>query len=219
MPGTNNPLGVVQAVRMRVSLLDSNGVPTPGAGKGYVSSALTELVFKPVTADAPDIEERNGEGVVCVSYKGKKTLKRIEGTIKLCTPDPYLLVFLAGASLIDIGNAKPFGWQYPAIGEINPPPISIEVWSRRVDDGVEDINFPYEWGVLPRVKNMMLGEHKLANGAVMPTIDFEGYENPNWFDGPDERWIGASDRVFNSQPIPASYLPVASTSPTATVAS
>lgn len=219
MAGTNNPLGVVQAIRMRVSLLDSNGVPTPGANKGYVTSALTELSFKGVYADAPEIEERNGEGVICVSYKGKKSLKRGEGTLKICTPDPYLLVFLAGAALIDIGNAKPFGWQYPAIGEVNPTPVSVEVWSRRVDDGVEDANFPYEWGVLPRLKNMTLGEHKLANGAVMPSIDFECYENPNWFDGPDEHWIGASDRIFNSQPVPISYLPAASSSPTTTVTS
>lgn len=216
MPGVNNPLGVVQAYRMRLTKLDTNGVPTPGAGKMYVTSSLIEITATPVYKEATEIEQDNGEGVLCVNYKGKRTLKRLDGKIMVCTPDPYLMDFLAGCSVIDPGTG-PLGFQYPAIGESDPSPISIEVWSKRVDDGVLDANYPAWWHVWPRVINMTIGENKVGNNAIVPTLMFEAYENANWYDGPLNNWVGASDRCYQAEPCAASKVPTAA-STLATVA-
>lgn len=209
MPGVNNPLGVVQANRMRLCKLDSNGVPTPGAGKLYVTKALIELTSSPVYAESPEIEERNSEGTVCVNFKGRKSLKRLDGKITVCSPDPYLMNFLAGAGVIDPGSG-PLGWSWPKIGEIDPTPISIELWAKRILNGYQDTDYPWMWSVYPRVTNMTIGEQKKGNNAEMPTFTFEAYENPNWYDGPANNWVGASDSVYHEVPCRDAKVPAAS---------
>lgn len=209
MPGTNNPLGVVQAFRMALTKLDSNGVPTPAAGKRYVTASLVSAVITPVYKDGTVIEQENGEGVTCVYFKGNDSLQRVDVQITVCTPDPYLMEFLAGCAVLDKGSGS-LGWALPSIGEIEPTDIGIELWAKRVDDGVVDSAEPYDWHLLPRFRNGRLGAVTLGNNAVVPQITGQGYENMNWFDGPLNDWPVDSHKAW--QAVPWTSVPAASTS-------
>jgi len=188
----------VQAFRTRITKLDANGVPTPGPETVYVTGALTTLTTNPVYVDGDEFEEKNGGGEICVSYKGPDTFKRIDWELTICTPDPYLLEMVSGGKVLDDGDAV--GFAYPALGPMTPTPISIEVWTKRVDDGVLDPNLPYAWWVLPWSDSMRLGSKTFGNNAILPTISGRAFENQNWFDGPTNNWPTTSDRVLQYMP-------------------
>ena len=207
---TTDPLGQVQAFRMRLTKLDSNGVPTPGAGKMYVTSSLVTLSTTPVYKEGTEIEQENGAGEVCVYFTGDPTFKKVQGEITICTPDPRLMEFLGGCAVLTDGNA--LGFAYPPLGTLTPTPISVELWTKRVDDGVVDDEFPYGWWVLPRVKNLRIGAAEFGNMAVLPKFTFNAYENANWYDGPLNNFPVASDRVLQMVPCVAADVPAASSS-------
>jgi hypothetical protein len=209
MVATNDCAGQVQAIRMRVTKLDSNGVPTPGAQKMYVTSALVVATLTPVYEDGTSIEEMNGEGVLCVTYYGPSSFKRVDVSLQICTPDPELLEMLTGGTRLTDDPSGAVGYAVPAIGVVEPTPVSVEIWAKRVEDGqLVDVN-PYSWWVLPRVRNLRLEEAELGNSAFMPTVTGQAFENANWYDGPLNDWPVASDRAMQWMPCGAAQVPSA----------
>jgi len=199
----NDCLPQVQACAIRVAYLDSNGVPTVGANKLYVSDALTELTMEPVYEDADEITETNACGSIAVNYQGDPTLKRGDIEITIASQDPYLVAMLGGGTVLSDSGVN--GFAMPAIGAINSAPVSIEVWAKRIDDGELHDEYPYAWWVLPKVTRLKHGSRTFNNGAQLPSFTAQAYENENWFDGPLNDWPVASDRF--AQWFPTASLP------------
>lgn len=208
MPAGNDALGQVQAFRIRVSKLNANGVPSNGANKTYVSNSVVVLNTTPVYTDGVDIQDRNGEGIVCVSFQGPDTFRRIDWDLTICTPDANLLEMLTGGKVLTSGGQT--GFAYPVMGTSDPTNISIELWTKRVNDGSLDDTYPYARWVLGRCKNMRMGKKVFGNQSVQPMVSGKAYDNPNWFDGPLNDWRVASDRVLQWMPVLTSDVPAAS---------
>lgn len=188
-------LAQVHACAMRVANLLPNGIPDPGDDNLYVSDALSVMTVTPVYADGDEIEEKNACGVVKVNRRGADTFKRLDVAISLVTPDPFLSALFSGGDLLEA--AGKVGFAAPPIGPITGNGVSIELWAERVtDDGDLDPDNPYAWWVYPKIKNLRLGEFAHQNGAILPAYTGQGHENANWFDGPENDWPAASDRVF-----------------------
>ena len=202
----NDCLAQVQACRMRVSRLEPNGVPDPGANNLYVSTALITATLTPVYADGDEVEQKNACGDVCVNFKGSDSFKRIDFSLQLCTPDPELTELLAGGSVLTSGAAV--GWAFPATGsDPTPNGVSIELWAKRItSDGSLAGTNPYAWWVLPRV-HLRVDAATFENGPHLPTFSGRAVENSNWFNGPLNDWPlpAASARV--AQWIPTAILP------------
>lgn len=199
-------LAQVQACAIRVALLDTDGVPLPGASNLYVSDALTTLTLSPQYDTANEIKEVNACGATAIDYKGNDTFKWTDISLELITPDPYLHALLSsGGSVLTDGEAV--GFAYPPLGLVQGNGVSIELWAKRIDSGDLDLDFPYAWWVLPKVKNLKLGDRIFADAAQKSPFTGQGYENVNWFDGPENDWPVASDRC--AQWIPTATLPTA----------
>ena len=203
----------VHAVRLRVADLDTNGVPLPGAGHLYVSGALTTLSMSPQYRDGAEVEEPNGTGEVCVYYQGRPSFKRLDVSLELCTPDPYLDKILERGSVLAAGGGRPPGYALPEFGPLGGNGVSIEVWARRVNDGDMDPDYPYAWWTLPKVVNLRPGDREIGNSAQKPTKSGNAVQNPNWFDGPANDWPVASDRAAQWVPCTAAEMPDAHTGP------
>ena len=156
----------IQACAIRVARLDSNGVPSPGADNLYVSDALVSLGVSPVYTDGDEIEDKTACGAVGVNFRGDDSLKRADVSIQIITPDPYLSEMLSGGKVLDPGGGAAVGWAAPPIGTITGNGVSIEVWTRRIDDGDLDLNYPYGWWVYPKVRNLRIGDWSHENGSL-----------------------------------------------------
>lgn len=195
----------VQACAIRVSRLDSNGVPSPGAGNMITSDALVSFGISAVYTDGDEIEDKNACGVVGVNYRGADSFKRLDVTIQIITPDPFLQEMLSGGAVLDPGGGAPKGYAMPPIGEVTGNGVSVELWANRVDDGDLDLNYPYAWYVYPKIRNLRIGDYSHENGSLQPVFSGQAVENANWFDGPLNDWTADSDRV--GQWIPTETIP------------
>lgn len=192
----NHCLPQIHAEAIRVAHLDANGVPTPGAGMLYVSDALTRLTLTPTYTDGTVIEQLNAKGGTCLRYEPDDNSNGGDIEIELCTQDPYLTNFLTGFSgdVLTDGDAR--GYAAPPMGQLVGSSISIEVWAKRIDDGELDVDFPYAWWVLPRIRKLRVGAKSFENAASNPIFTGKAIENPNWSDGPLNDWPVASDRWY-----------------------
>jgi hypothetical protein len=190
---------------MRLAVLGTDGVPLPGPENLYVSKALTTVTLGSNVAEATELEERNGSDEICLNYTGVPSLKNGTFSIELCQPDPYAEAILGGGDVLTVGPDAPAGFAMPALGPINRPGISIELWAHRILDGDIDPDYPYAWWSIPKVKNLVRQDANISNEAHKPTYQGIGLENPNWFDGPLNDWPASSDRW--AQWVPSSTVP------------
>lgn len=99
---TYDNAGSVYAIGARFTRLDATGAPLAGAGNAYVTNALITAGIGLEYQDGEEITQNNGSGQVCVSYRAPDSLLR--GTIsdlQFCSPDPHILNFLIGGTLIE----------------------------------------------------------------------------------------------------------------------
>lgn len=90
------------------------------------------------------------------------------------------------------------GYAAPAVG-VDPLPdgVSLELWSRAVQNGAYAAELPYFHWVIPRAY-LRPSDAWVLSGESPMTPAFEGYsnENVNWGDGPAGDWEYTSDRVW-----------------------
>lgn len=185
--------GSLHACALRIAKLDTDGVPLPGAGNVYVTSALVEIGFEVVVSEGEDLEQQNGCGDVCVSYKNPDKFKRFDLTMQICRPDPEIIAMLVtGVSTISTGG-NVIGWSSPEVGTISGNGASIEVWSTAIIDGAMAGTRPYFRWVMPKTK-WQLGGQTLNNQIMVPTLNGFTETNQNWYNGPANDWPYDSDR-------------------------
>lgn len=203
----NDCLPQVGACRLRVARLGTNGVPVQGANNMYVSSALLSVAASWDIADATAITGTDGCGAEYINYTSPASLRKVNLTINLVTPDPQLSELLSAGDVLTSGAAV--GYSAPPLTALAESPVSIEVWARRIRAGKQDPTFPYAWWVFPWVQNLRPDDFTLENAPINPTFVGEAYENEGWYNGPTNDWPlpNASNRVF--QWIPTAAIPTA----------
>lgn len=190
-----NGAGSLFALGMRVTKLDDTGSPLVGPRNSYTTDALIQAQLGLEYEDGDEIIQKNGAGLICLTYKANDSLKR--GTIsglQVCTPDPNILQFMVGGRVLERGAAQ-VGYQAPEVGsDPNPNGFSLELWTRAVIDGAFA---GYFWWVVPRAQLRPSGDWTLS-GADPLVPEFEGTctQNPNWLDGPNNDWEFNSERVW-----------------------
>jgi hypothetical protein len=204
------------ACAVRVAQLAAGGAPLVGVANLYVSDALVLLTYTPVYTTGDEVEDKNACGTVKVNYKHPDSFKRGDVTIELVTPDPYLEAWLGGGDVLAAAVPTAAGASAPPIGPVTGNGVSIELWTKRIDDGDVDATYPYAHWAYPKIKNLKPGPHTHNNGPLHKTFTGEAYENTAWGDGPNNDFDADSDRVH--QWIPVAALPAVSCTPGAVLA-
>lgn len=186
----------VSGVALRAAKLAQDGSPLPGAETAYVTSAFMNLGFTPEYVDGDEVEEKAADGTVCVYYKLPDVLKRVTFTLQICSPSPELTEILTGGTLLE-ESTNVIGYASPETGiEATPNGISLEVWSRAVEDGRLASPNPFWRWVFPSVQMRFSGERVLENGMLANTFEGWGVGNPNWAPGPAGDWNFTSNSPF-----------------------
>ncbi len=198
----------IQAVALRATRLGSNGAPTGGATGSYVSQSLVRVGMNPEIAEGEEIEQFNGSGCLCVSYKNPDVLKRMNMELEDCKLEPALLEMMVGAELIPgaeegsaVGNIFPVGG---ALCAASPPGVAFEWWTLARDGAGPLAEFQYIRWVIPKTV-WTLGDNEFSAEAMVVNMTGYSENNPNFadpygdlpaeYDNPEGRpfWIFTND--------------------------
>lgn len=174
--------GSLQVCALRVTRLEPNGVPDPGAGNIYTTDALVLLTPTAVYTDGDDLEQKNGCGSICMSFKDCDRFKRVDAELQLCAPDPELHELLLGGDLISLAGDS-IGFAMPEVGGSCHDGVSVEAWTKAWDGDSQATERPYWRWVMPRTY-WRLGAKNMENALMTNPLTGFGVENPNFFDGP-----------------------------------
>jgi len=101
MPGSYDHAGTLFALGLRLTKLDAAGAPLIGAGNCYVTDSLITIGANLTYTSNKEVVQNNGRGAPCVAYTAANTLTNaIIDPLQVCTPDPNILGFLIGGSVI-----------------------------------------------------------------------------------------------------------------------
>lgn len=104
---TYDGAGSLFALGLRLTKLDAAGLPLPGPRNCYTTDALVTINPGLAYSEPDAVELQNGRGQTCVYYQPPPTV--LSGTIeefRVCTPDPNILEFLAGGTVITAGGVN-----------------------------------------------------------------------------------------------------------------
>ena len=196
---TYNKAGSVQAVLTRITRLQETGAPIVGANNVFYSDQLVEASFAPTYSEPDAIQQPNAAGNTCVFFQPDPSVQglTIEG-VKWCTPDPEVLEFLGGGTILTgTGSPAPaIGYAAPAVGSpASKTPVSLEFWSRAIIGGQPAGYF--HW-LLPYLR-LKFSANWVLNGSdvTLPEFAGTGSENSQWLKGPLNDWpYTVSNRVF-----------------------
>lgn len=192
----NECLPQVQACAIRVARLEANGVPDPGAMNLYTAKVI-ELTMTPATQAGEAIRVIDGCGEPIVDYKEPDTVSRYGIELMISNPDVELTELLVGGLVETSGIHRGYG-----APDLNTAPnengVSIELWAKNIQDGIQDPEKPWNWWVWPRVRGLRWGPRRFFNGALENAfVGGEAIENQHWHNGPLNNWPISSDRAFH----------------------
>lgn len=190
--------GSLFALGMRLCKLAADGSVPTGAANCYKSNVMVKIDLGLAMNTPNAVSQNNGAGAVCMFFQAPSTVQG--GTIKnltICEPDPNLLQFLLGGTVITSTGAD-IGYQAPAVGAAPVPNgISIEFWTRAILNGASAPSLPYFHWALPRATVNLASEFTAEEGnPLLPVFDGTLAENANWGTGPNAGWTGDSSRVW-----------------------
>lgn len=188
----------IKACATRVTRLEPNGVPDPGANNMYVSDSLVSFAWTNNVTEGEEIEIPSACGNP-ISFKDEDIAKRVDVTMQINRPDPQFMELLAGGTVLTNGAAVGLGAPRLNVADTRYG-VSIELWAWNITTGgTIDPTFPYNWWVWPKVM-LSYDSATFENGPYLPTLKGFATENSNFFDGPLNDWDVASDRVWQFLP-------------------
>lgn len=126
--------GSLKFVALRATRLDDAGAFVTGASSVLVTGDAIEMGYDPITETGAALRQRNGAGVLCLSYDENDKITGYNLTLNLCRLDAELFELLTGGSLV-LEDGDVVGYEIPA-PDATPQGVSIEGWAWAWDGNV-----------------------------------------------------------------------------------
>jgi len=150
---------------IRVTRLDSCGVPVVGADNGFVFDCVASIAMAAATEDNDDIIYKSGTGRVCAIKRGCSQLLGYDVTLTIGAISPEFIDIVTGQPRYLGFDGAPIGFdscQYECPG----PGFALEWWAETIGGECTD-NLPtHLYGLLPWLQNGRVGDIELAGETV-----------------------------------------------------
>lgn len=194
--------GAVQADLTRITRLALDGTPVVGDKNCFYSDELVEASWGTTYTEPDAISQPAASGKQVVFWQPPPAVQGLAmEAIKWCTPDPDVLGFMGGATVLTtgaVGSETSIGFAAPEVGQpASAFPVSFELWSKAVIGG-QLVGY---WHWLMPMIYPKFSENFVANGsdATLPDFSATGSQNTNWGEGPKNDWpYTISHRVFQA---------------------
>jgi hypothetical protein len=167
----------IQGTKLRVTRLTLDGSIDEDFPV-LVTNGFMTASFSSEYEDGDETTEKAADGSVCISWKADDSLKRLNFSLSLCSPDPEVAALIAGGNLIRDEDGDVIGYTSPPVGSVAGTPVAIELWSIANVGGKPAAGTPYWHWAFPYVKVRYDGDREFTNGALANefTDDFVTYK-------------------------------------------
>jgi hypothetical protein len=172
----------IQLVAVRATRLTASGALLTGAQNAYQSAAPIQIEHGFEYANGADVTQRNGQGQICLRYRGEDKLQSVTVAMNLCQLDFQFLELLTSWPALVDGSATPavIGLSSPALSAANRNGVCLEGWSLAWDGDQQAVNGAsaplYVRHVWPRVK-LNVGNFTIEEGALVVPVSGQGFGN------------------------------------------
>jgi hypothetical protein len=149
------------------------------------TESFVDITLAKVNQDRQDALQLNANGDICVDKPKAPILRWYEVTITFCKVDPELFNIVSAEPLILDDSLVPeaVGWctlpDSPSASN-----FALEFWTGTEDEGCDDDDTIYGYGILPRITQGMIGDISIANGVINFTVTAITRPGNQWGVGP-----------------------------------
>lgn len=173
--------------RVRVTQLDSCGVPVTGDCSQVVSEGIITVELTKEYEDRVDLFKKNGDGVFCFKKTIPPILKWINATLTFCSVDPEMVTILSDnpAYLNDADTPVSTGYSTEEDNayDVN---FAFEAWTRLGNTGNTNCVSGGEWGyrLYPWMVEGTIGDVTLENDSANFVVTARTQSGSPWGVGP-----------------------------------
>lgn len=176
---------VVRAPAARVTRLGPCGELSATGCDFATTESFVEIGLTKVYQERQDALQLNANGDICVDKPKFPILRWYEVSIQFCNVDPELFNIVSAEPLVMNDAAVP-----EAIGWCTLPDsaaaanFALEFWTGTEDEGCEDDDVVYGYGLLPRIIQGTIGDVTINNGVITFTVTGITRGANQWGTGP-----------------------------------
>ena len=179
---------VVRAPSARVTRLGPCGELPDEDSDGCdfaTTESFVDITLTKVFQDRQDALQLNANGDICVDKPKAPILRWYEVTITFCNVDPELFNIVSAEPLIlnDAASPEAVGW-CTLPDSASASNFALEFWTGTEDEGCDDDNLVYGYGLLPRIVQGVIGDVTITNGVVNFTVTGITRAGNQWGVGP-----------------------------------
>lgn len=162
---------VVRAPAARVTRLGPCGEITSTGCDFVTTESFVDITMTKVMQDRQDAFQLNANGDSCVDKPKNPFLRWYEVTITFCNVDPELFNIVSGEPLVlnDALVPEAVGW-CTLPDSSSAANFALEFWTGTEDEGCDDDDLTYGYGLLPRITQGMIGDVTINNGVINFTV-------------------------------------------------
>lgn len=172
---------------MRITRLNSCGVPVPGATSTLVTKAFVSGTFTPNYSDVEEINQQDANGDNCIEDRSDPALRWVDIELIICVVDPTMINLITGDPLV-VDDATPtpntvgFRLDTELSGDAN---FALEIWSGITGQACDAAGFTkYGYWLFPWVQDAQWGEIVVENGPLTLTFTARATIGSGWGVGP-----------------------------------
>lgn len=172
---------VVRGKRVRVTELDSCGVPVWSTGQYVVSEGMIQVVLSSVLEAGDEYIQKNADGRLCINERAPDNLKRLNVTIDWCDVCPDLVTLITGYPQ-EMDGDEPVGFRVQE--GLADKRWALELWTGLGGNKCGPDGEQFGYLLVPNITGSTLGDITVANAAT--TFQSMGYTEgfSGWGVGP-----------------------------------
>lgn len=179
---------VVRAPAARVTRLGPCGELPDEDSNGCdfaTTESFVEITLNKVYQERQDALQLNANGDICLDKPKEPILRWYEVAITFCNVDPELFNIVSAEPLVlnDALTPEAIGWDtMPDSAAASN--FALEFWVGTEDEGCEDGEVVYGYGLLPRITQGTIGNVTISNAAINFTVTGITRGGNLWGEGP-----------------------------------
>lgn len=176
---------VVRAPAARVTRLGPCGEILDTGCDFATTESFVEITLTKVYQERQDALQLNANGNICVDKPKFPILRWYEVAIQFCNVDPELFNIVSAEPLVmnDATIPQAIGWcTLPESAE--SANFALEFWTGTEDEGCDDGDVVYGYGLLPRIVQGTIGDVTINNGVITFTVNGITRGANQWGTGP-----------------------------------